>query len=126
MSALVEVAKAMAKAWEEKDEAAFRACLHADYSFKGPMMEMNSVDEAIHFMNRCPFESTTENCEVVVEGQKLVHIFDWNVTAPFQATIPMVEVMEFEGEKVKHARLFFDSAFFPAELKAQMMAKTAA
>ncbi len=125
MSTLVDVAKKMTKAWEDKDEAAFRACLHDDYTFKGPMMEMNSANEAVEFMNRCSFECTSENCEVVVEGQTLVHIFDWKVTAPFQATIPMVEVMEFEGDKVKRARLFFDSALFPAEIKAQMMEKTA-
>ena len=125
MSTLVDVAKKMTKAWEDKDEAAFRACLHDDYTFKGPMMEMNSANEAVEFMNRCSFECTSENCEVVVEGQTLVHIFDWKVTAPFQATIPMVEVMEFEGDKVKRARLFFVSALFPAEIKAQMMAKTA-
>ena len=41
-------------------------------------------------------------------------------------TIPMVEVMEFEGDKVKRARLFFDSALFPAEVKEQMMAETTA
>ena len=126
MSTLVEVAKRMTQAWEKKDAAAFRSCLHDDYSFKGPMMEMKSPDEAVEFMNRCPFEFANENCEVVVEGQTLVHMFDWKVTAPFQATIPMVEVMEFEGEKVKRARLFFDSALFPAEIKAQMMSQTAA
>jgi hypothetical protein len=38
----------------------------------------------------------------------------------------MVEVMEFEGDKVKRARLFFDSALFPAEVKEQMMAETTA
>ncbi len=86
---------------------------------------MRSADEALDFMKRCTFEFTNENCEVVVEGKTLVHIFDWKVTAPFQATIPMVEVMEFEGEKVKRARLFFDSALFPAEVKEQMMAATA-
>ena len=126
MSVLIEVAKKMTKAWEQKDEAAFRACLHESYSFKGPMMELKSANEAVEFMNRCPFESTSENCEAIVEGNTLVHIFDWKVTAPFQATIPMVEVMEFEGDKVKRARLFFDSALFPAEVKEQMMSVKAA
>jgi ketosteroid isomerase-like protein len=126
MSKLIDVAKQMTEAWVRKDEGAFRACLHPDYSFKGPMMEMKSANEAVEFMKRCPFESTSENCEVVVEGNTLVHVFDWTVTAPFQATIPMVEVMEFEGEKVKRSRLFFDSALFPAEVKEQMMAATAA
>lgn len=126
MSTLVNVAKKMTKAWQEKDEVGFRACLHQDYSFKGPMMEMNSADEAVDFMKRCPFESSTENCEVIVEGQTLVHIFDWNVRAPFQSTIPMVEIMEFEGEKVKRARLFFDSELFPADIKTQMLSMAAA
>ncbi len=125
MSSMIDVAKRMTVAWEQKDEVAFRACLHDDYTFKGPMMEMRNPDEALDFMKRCTFEFTNENCEVVVEGKTLVHIFDWKVTVTFQGTIPMVEVMEFEGEKVKRARLFFDSALFPAEVKEQMMAATA-
>ena len=47
-------------------------------------------------------------------------------TVPFQATIPMVEVMEFEGDKVKRARLFYDSALFPAEVKTQILGEKAA
>ncbi len=126
MSTLTDVAKRLTKAWEDRDEAAFRACLHDDYSFKGPMMEMKSANEAVACMRRHAFEFTNTNCEVVVEGQTLVHMFDWNVTAPFQATIPMVEVMGFEGDKVKRARLFYDSALFPAEVKAQMLGEKAA
>ncbi len=126
MSTLTDVAKRMTKAWEDRDEAAFRACLHDDYSFNGPMMEMKSANEAVEFMRRCAFEFTNTNCEVVVEGKTLVHLFDWNVTAPFQATIPMVEVMEFEGDKVKRARLFYDSALFPAEVKTQILGEKAA
>ena len=126
MGALTDVAKKMTNAWKEKDGASFRSCLHDDSSFKGPMMELKSPNEAVDFMNRCPFEFTNENCEIVVEGQTLVHLFDWKVTAPFQGTIPMVEVMEYEGEKVKRARLFFDSALFPTEVRAQMTANSAA
>ena len=94
MSALIDVAKRMTKSWEQKDESTFRACLHDDYSFKGPMMEMKSADEAVAFMNKCPFEFTNENCEVIVEGKTLVHIFDWTVTAPFQSTIPEVRALK--------------------------------
>ena len=89
-------------------------------------MTMNGVEEAVDFMKKCPFESNTENCEVVIDGQTLVHVFDWNVSAPFQAVIPMVEVLEFEGQKVKRARLFYDSALFPEEVKASMLAAQAA
>jgi hypothetical protein len=50
MSTFIDVAKKMAEAWGRKDEAA-------------------------EFMKRCPFESTSENCEVIVEGKTLVHLF---------------------------------------------------
>ncbi len=126
MSTMMEVAKRMTKAWKEKDEAAFRACIHDDYTFTGPMMDMRNADEAVECMKQCTFEHSTANCEVVIEGNTLVHIFDWTVTAPFQHTIPMVEVMEFEGDRVKRARLFFDSAQFPEEVKQHMLAETAA
>lgn len=122
MTNLTEIAKQLDTAFRTKDEAALQNLLHKDYHFKGPMMEMNGAKEAIEFMKNCPFESKNENCEVVVQGNKLVHIFDWNVTAPFQASIPMVEVLEFEGDKVKKARLFFDTAKFPAQAMDAMCA----
>ena len=125
MSTMMDIAKRMTKAWQEKDEAAFRACIHEDYSFTGPMMDMRNANEAVECMKACAFEHSTENCEVVIEGNTLVHIFDWTVTVPFQKTIPMVEIMEFEGDRVKRARLFFDSALFPDEVKQQMMTETA-
>ena len=60
MSTMLDVAKQMTAAWEKKDEAAFRACVHENYTFKGPMMEMHSANEAVEFMQRCAFESTHE------------------------------------------------------------------
>jgi len=120
MSDLIEIVKQMTTAWQNKDEAAVRSFLHEDYHFKGPMMEMNGIEACIKFMKTCPFESSNKNCEAIVDGDKLVHIFDWEVTAPFQATIPMVEIMEFEGRKIKNSRMFFDTALFPAEFMKQM------
>jgi len=65
-------------------------------------------------------QSRCENSEMVEQGDKVVHIFDWIVTAPFTGTIPSVEVMEFAGDKVKQSRLFYDTALFPAELAEAM------
>ena len=118
MSNLLETAKKMTLAFSEKNCEAFAECVHEDYSFTGPMMEMNSKQEALDFMKDCPFQAVHDNCEVVVEGQRLVHIFDWNVTAPFEAIIPMVEVMDFEGNLIKKARLYYDTALFPENVMA--------
>jgi len=116
----------MDTAWNAKDEATMRSCLHEDYHFKGPMMEINGPDESIAMMQNFPFECSNENEELIIQDNKAVHIFDWVVTSPFQATIPMTEVLELEGGKVKNARLFFDTALFPAEVKAQMMSNKVA
>jgi limonene-1,2-epoxide hydrolase len=121
-----EIVMKMDQAWSAKDETTMRALLHADYHFKGPMMEINGPDESIAMMNHFPFESHNENEELIVQGSKAVHVFDWVVTSPFQATIPMTEVLELEDNRVKNARLFFDTALFPAEVKAQMMSASAA
>lgn len=118
-----EIVKKLDQAWKNKDESAMRLLLHPDYHFKGPMMEMKSVDEAIVFMKDCPFECDTQTSMLISEGNKAVHVFDWHVTAPFQATIPMVEVLEIEDNKIKKARLFFDTALFPEEAKTMMSAE---
>jgi len=115
-----EIVMKMDQAWNAKDESTLRTLLHEDYHFKGPMMEINGPDESVAMMNEFPFESHNENDELIVEGSKAVHIFDWVVSSPFQATIPVTEVLEVEDNKVKTARLFFDTAQVPAEVKAQM------
>lgn len=126
MMDIKEAIEQMTDAWNNKDEAAMRPFLHDDYKFKGPMMEANSADECIAMMKDCPFEGGCENHEIIVEGNKAVSVFDWVVTAPFQATIPMIEVMEFEGGKVKNSRMFFDTGLFPAEVMEQMKEQAAA
>lgn len=120
MSALTEIVQKINAAWDSKDEATMREYLHEDYRFRGPMMEINNVDECIEFMKSCPFEGGSENVEMITEGNRVVQVMDWVVTTPFQATISIVEIIDFEGEKVKNSRMFFDTAAFPAEFIAQM------
>jgi len=110
----VEAAKKMAEAWEIKDEELMRSFLHEDYLCVSPGEDMNG-DQLVDFMKNCPFEGKCENHELIAEGDKVVGIFDWVVTAPFQATIPMVEIMEFENGKLRKSRMFYDRSLFPAE-----------
>ncbi len=120
MSELVEIIRAIDTAWKSKDELTMRKHLHEDYSFKGPMMEMVGVDACIACMNTMPFEGDSNSSEIICEGNKAVHAFDWIINAPFQATVPMVEIMEFEDNKLKNSRMFFDTALFPAEFMEQL------
>lgn len=111
-----EIARTLLNAWTEKDEATIRQHLHEDLHFKGPMMELHSVDECIASMIDSPFQSSCDSSELVEQGDTVVHIFNWNISAPFVATIPAVEVLEFSGDKVKKSRLFFDTAQLPGEV----------
>ncbi|MGH1457132.1 MAG: nuclear transport factor 2 family protein [Alphaproteobacteria bacterium] len=115
-----EIVKELAQAWVSGDTDVFRKYLHADFHFKGPIMETNSLNEMLSSMEECPFESSCQNSELIIQGDKVVNIFDWAVTAPFQANIPCVEVMRFEGDLVKSSLLFFDTALMPAEFKEEM------
>lgn len=115
MTDIKELAKQVSIAWENKDESALRALLHDDYYFKGPHEDLNGPDECIEFMKNFPFKGRTENAQFIAEDNKVVHVSDWIVTAPFSATIPMVMVMEFDDSKLKKETLFFDTAKMPAQ-----------
>ncbi len=115
-----KIAKELFEAWSDKNEAILRKHMHQDFEFKGPMMAIKGVEANIASLADCPFESTSETHDMVEQDDKLVHVFDWIVSAPFQATIPAVEVMHFDGEQVTSSRMFFDTGLFPTEFLEQM------
>lgn len=118
MTDIKEKILALDAAWKSKDEAKLREILHDDYQFTGPFMSFNGVDQAVFAMKFFPFVAESENREIIVEGHKAAHAFDWVVSAPFQGTISIVELLEFEGEKLKKGRMIFDTKQFPAEVMA--------
>ena len=115
-----EIVNALTEAWVNVDEAAFRKYLHKDFDFVGPMMETHGLDAMLDAIKSCPFEDSCEKKDLIIQGDKAVNVFDWVVTAPFVATIPCVEVINFEGDQVRSSKLFFDTALLPQEVKEQM------
>lgn len=110
-----EIVKEMMKAWEDKDEATVRSFLHDDYLGNCPMMGAIGADECVEFMKNCPYEGKSVNHEIIAEGDKVAQSFDWVITSPFKATVPMVEILKFDSGKVKTSKMYFDTALFPAE-----------
>jgi len=123
MSDAIKLIKKMDEAFKAKDTEGFRATLHPEYSFKGPMMGFDNVDEAVAFVENCPFEFHNENETYAEQGDKIFRVFDWVVTAPFQKTIRMVEYMKMKDGKLHSAELFYDTAEFPQEAMAAMAAE---
>lgn len=117
----IEIVNKLDKAFREKDEATYADLLHPEYTFEGPMMRLNSKEEAVTFMKTCPFSFHNENSQYIVEGGKVIRLFDWVVTAPFEGRFRMAEYLFIENGKVRSTELFYDTAPFPKEAMQQMM-----
>lgn len=115
MHQAIDLVKRVNKALETKDIKTYRSLLHSNYKFKGPMMELNDPDEAAAVMEACPFNYHNENVVYVNEGDKVVTIFDWVVTAPVKFSIYMAECLTVKDGKIIGSELFFDTAKFPPE-----------
>ena len=115
MTSNTEIVKKMMKAWENKDGDIVRSLLHDDYQGSCPMMGTIDADQCVEFIKDCPYGGKSINHEIIAEGDKVAQSFDWVITSPFQATVPMVEIMEFKNGKVKTSKMYFDTALFPAE-----------
>ena len=115
MSQAIELVKRVNKALEKKDIKAYRDLLHSNYRFRGPMMELNDPDEAAAVMEACPFTHHNENAVYLNDGDKVVVIFDWVVTAPVKFSIHMAECLTVKDGLIAASELFFDTAKFPPE-----------
>jgi len=120
MSTSIELVKQLATAFQNKDKQAFRALLHDEYTFQGPMMQMTSPDEAAEFLSKCPMKAKHENATYAEAGDKVIQVFDWVVSEPFQNTFRMCSMVTLKDEKVYKEELIYDSAQFPKEFLAQM------
>ena len=90
-----------------------RTLLHDNFTFTGPMMQFGSPDEFANAMREFGFDCSNENVQFVSEDSIVVQVFDWVVTAPFKASIPMCEIFKIEEGKIFSSKLFFDTAKFP-------------
>jgi ketosteroid isomerase-like protein len=123
MSKNTELVKKLFQTCDAKDFTAVRELLHERYSFKGSCMKMESRDEMIAAMKQCPMNGESKNLRFIEEGNQVVAVFDWTVSSPFQATIPMCNVLTISGGKVLREELFFDTAKFPKEFQEMMKAE---
>ena len=125
MTTKEDIVRELSTAWFAKNKEPFRKYLHESFQYKDPLFEVNGKENSIASMDDCPFEGKVENVELVAQGDRVVNIFDWVVTAPFQATIPCVEILTFEGDKVKSSRSYYDTALYPAEFVEEMKQQAA-
>ncbi len=129
MTSPVDIVKRMNQAFEAKDTASAKTLLHPQYKFKGPMMEMNSPEEVLGFMQACPFACHSENISIMAEGNRVAQTFDWVSTAPVAFRIRMCSIAQIGDGKIKSEEMFYDTAKFPKaaqDIMQQMMQSKAA
>lgn len=108
-----DIAKCFGKAFFEKDIETVKELVAENYSFKGPMMEMNSREELIGFIENLPFELTEISSSYIEQGNQVVKICRDDFTVPPIGPQDMCEVLTFENGKIVKAQLFYDTAPFP-------------
>jgi len=115
MSKNIELIKKYNEGFANKDMQAVRALLNDDFTFNGPMMQFNSPDEMIAGLQNCPFEASHALKHIIEQDNHVVQIFDWVVTAPFEASIEMCEHLQIKDNTIIAGNLYFDTAKMPAD-----------
>jgi len=114
MNATMKTVNSFYEAFGTKDWKKFRTLLTDNFTFRGALATFNGPEEFIAGMRQMPFEGAPEGSRFIVDGNRVAHAFVWKMTAPTRADIPMCEVLEVEGGKIRSSELFYDSKLFPA------------
>ncbi len=113
MANVTDIVRAYCDAFAAKDMQSLRSLLSDDFSFQGPMMTSDGADKFVEQMRNFPFQARFEDSRMVVEGENVVHMFDFVVTAPVEGSVRMCECFEVTNGKIHSSRLYFDTAQFP-------------
>lgn len=113
MNAAMKTVGAFYEAFGRKDLKALRDLLAPNFTFKGPLMAFDNPESYVAAMAQLPFEAKILDSRFIADDDRVAHIFTWRMTAPAKAAIPMCEVFELKGGKIRSSELFYDSKLFP-------------
>ena len=76
---------------------------------------MKATSRQEFFEQVSQFEMTAKTVvrEQIANGSTVARLFDFQMTAPAEVTIPMAEWMQVEDGRIVSARLFYDPSLFP-------------
>ena len=100
-----------------KDENKMRTLLADRYVFSGPLMTLKGVNAAIEARKNFPFICKEINERIICSESTVVRKYDWFVTEPFKANIPMIEWYETQGQKIISCDLYFDTNKLPIAIR---------
>ena len=93
-----------------KDGDRIRAALTDDFTFRGPLASFDNPADFIESL--LAVDATVTRSRVIVQDSRAAHLFVLEITAPFRAAIPMCDVLEFDGGRIRRIELYADSKDF--------------
>lgn len=114
----LKLVKEAYRAWESKDIETLSKLLHKDYVAKMPGgMQIVGIEGAKECLAMCPFTCTSTNETYLVDGDKVMRIWDNLHGGPATFTMRMAELTIVKDGKIFANEAFFDSAAFPPEVQ---------
>lgn len=108
MSNVGDVIKQYYAGWKEGRPN--RSLFTEDFSFKGPMMECNSLDEFIAMAEQMgPGVDEVEVKAEFINGNQACTIIDFVTSAPLKASTPVAEWFTFDKNRIKRIEIFYDA-----------------
>jgi len=108
-----EIVNRYTEAFDAGDLPAVESLLAEDFRFEGPLMSASSRQEFFTQLAQFEMKARTVVLRQISNGSTVARLFDFQLTAPKQTTIPMAEFLEVENGKIVSARLFYDPSRFP-------------
>lgn len=116
MSKQLELVKRAYEGWEGKKLEILQEVLHTDYKGYVPGgYIIEGIEGAKNCIDSCPFEDHSENVSYIGEGDEIMRVWDYVVTAPTPFRMRMAELSVVKDGKIIKNEAFFDSAAFPKE-----------
>lgn len=108
-----DVVNRYTEAFDAGDMRTVQSLLADDFRFEGPLMTASSRQEFFEQLAQFEMTARTVVRRQIANGSTVARLFDFELTAPAQITIPMAEWLEVEDGKIVASRLFYDPTRFP-------------
>lgn len=92
------------------DARCIRSALTDDFTFRGPVASFEDPDSFVQSLLGVGAKVT--NSRLLVDEDRVAHLYQLDVSAPMQARIPMCDVLQFRDNYICAIELYADSRLF--------------
>lgn len=108
-----DIVKKFSDAFCRGDIGAIKQVVAENYSFKGPMMQLEGREALIAFIENMPMVMSEKNSTYIEQGDTVVKQCRFEFSVPPIGLQEMCEVFTLKDGKITKAQLYYDTAAFP-------------